>query len=80
MPSLIDIQGGKEMKVKYFPDTDTAHVEFKNNVVHETKEISENSYIDIDANGNLVSRTIEHAKANANLWEFSFQEMAQQTE
>ena len=67
------------MKVKYFPDTDTAHVEFKNNVVHETKEISENIYIDIDSNGNLVSMTIEHAKANADLWEFSLQEMPRQT-
>jgi uncharacterized protein YuzE len=67
------------MKVKYFPDTDTAHVEFKDSDVHETKEISENIYIDIDASGNLVSMTIEHAKANADLWEFSFQEMAQQT-
>ena len=47
--------------------------------VHETKEISENIYIDIDAKGNLVGMTIEHAKANANLWEFSFQEMVQQT-
>ena len=67
------------MKVKYFPDTDTAHVEFKDNDVHETKEISGNIYIDIDAKGNLVIMTIEHAKANANLWEFSFQEMAHQT-
>ena len=67
------------MRVKYFPDTDTAHVEFKENDVHETKEISENIYIDIDAKGNLVAMTIEHAKANADLWEFSFQEMAQQT-
>ena len=60
------------MKVKYFPDTDTAHFEFKDNIVHETKEISEDIYIDIDAKGNLVSMTIEHAKANADLWEFSF--------
>lgn len=67
------------MKVKYFPDTDTAHVEFKENDVHETKEISENIYIDIDAKGNLVAMTIEHAKANADLWEFSFQEMVPQT-
>ena len=67
------------MKVKYFPDTDTAHVEFKDSDVHETKEISENIYIDIEAKGNLVSMTIEHAKANADLWEFSFQEIAQQT-
>ena len=67
------------MKVKYFPDTDTAHVEFKENDVHETKEISENIYIDLDAKGKLVSMTIEHAKDSADLWEFSFQEMAQQT-
>ena len=67
------------MKVKYFPDTDTAHVEFKDNDVQETKEISENIYIDIDAMGNLVGMTIEHAKANADLWEFSLQEMPRQT-
>jgi uncharacterized protein YuzE len=79
MLSLIDLTKGKKMKVKYFPDTDTAHVEFKHNDVHETKEISENIYIDIDAKGNLVGMTIEHAKANADLWEFSLQEMPRQT-
>ena len=42
------------MKVKYFPDTDTAHVEFKDNDVHETKEISENIYIDILQPQNIV--------------------------
>ena len=63
------------MKVKYFPDTDTAHVEFTDKDVYETKEISENIYIDIDDKGNIVSMTIEHAKANAGLWEFSYQEM-----
>jgi uncharacterized protein YuzE len=66
------------MKVKYFPDTDTAHVEFTNREVRETKEISENIYVDIDKYGNLVSMTIEHAKANAGLWEFSYQEMTPQ--
>lgn len=67
------------MKVKYFSDTDTAHVEFVDKKVYETKEISENIYIDIDEKGNIVSMTIEHAKANAGLWEFSYQEMSRQT-
>ncbi|MBN1521180.1 MAG: DUF2283 domain-containing protein [Candidatus Aureabacteria bacterium] len=67
------------MKVKYFSDTDTAHVEFTGTDVHATKEISENIYIDIDEKGNLVSMTIEHAKASAGLWEFSYQEMSRQT-
>jgi uncharacterized protein YuzE len=66
------------MKVKYFPDTDTAHVEFTTGEVRETKEISENIYVDIDEYGNLVSMTIEHAKANAGLSEFSYQEMTPQ--
>lgn len=66
------------MKVKYFPDTDTALVEFTGKEVFETKEINENIYIDLDRQGNLVSMTIEHAKANTGLWEFSYQEMVPQ--
>ena len=63
------------MRVKYFQDTDTAHMEFTDNELYETKEINENIYIDLDKNGNLVNMTIEHAKTNAGLWEFSFQEI-----
>lgn len=55
------------MNVKYFKDTDTALLEFSNAVVDETREISENEYIDLDKNGNLVSMTIEHAATVANL-------------
>ena len=68
------------MKVKYFPDTDTAHVEFTNREVSETKEISENVYIDLDAKGNLVNMTIEHAKENAGLTEFSYLEVPGKTQ
>lgn len=63
------------MKVRYFPDTDTAFVEFTQCDVVETKEISENVYVDLDENGDLVSMTIEHARANAQLQEFSYHEM-----
>jgi uncharacterized protein YuzE len=67
------------MRVKYFSDTDTAHIEFNDRVVHETKEISENIYIDVDEKGDIVSMTIEHAKDSAGLWEFSYQDMSRQT-
>lgn len=63
------------MKVRYFSDTDTALVEFVNKKIFETREINENIYVDLDEEGNLVSMTIEHAKANAGLREFSFQEV-----
>jgi uncharacterized protein YuzE len=63
------------MRVKYFSDTDTALVEFTDNAVADTKEISENIYVDLDKQGNLVSMTIEHARTNAQLQEFSYQEV-----
>ena len=64
--SLIEIsRRNKKMKIKYFNDTDTALLEFSENVIKETQEISENIYIDIDEKGNPVSITIEHAKTNA---------------
>ncbi len=55
------------MNVKYFRDTDTALLEFSNAAVEETREISENVYIDLDKSGNLVSMTIEHAATVASL-------------
>jgi len=67
------------MKIKYFPDTDTLLMEFNDNKVHETREISENVYVDLDENGRLVAMTIEHAKSTATgPWEFSYQEISAQ--
>lgn len=63
------------MKIRYFPDTDTALIEFSNLPVVETKEISENLYLDLDEKGNLVSMTIEHAKEKADILEVSFVQM-----
>ena len=63
------------MKIRYFTDTDTAFIEFSNEPVIETKEISENLYIDLDSKGNLVSMTIEHAKDKAGISEISYLQM-----
>ena len=63
------------MKIRYFSDTDTALIEFSNEPIIETKEISENLYIDLDSKGNLVSMTVEHAKEKANISEVSYLQM-----
>jgi len=52
------------MRIKHFQDTDTALIEFTEAGISETKEISENVYVDIEAGGNLVSVTIERASKN----------------
>ena len=63
------------MKIRYFSDTDTALIEFASLPVAETREISENLYIDLDDKGNLVSMTIEHAREKAGISEVSFLQM-----
>ena len=63
------------MKIRYFADTDTALIEFSNATIVETREISENLYIDLDEDGNLVSMTIEHAKTRANITELTYLQM-----
>ena len=63
------------MNVKYFKDTDTALLEFSDQPVDETREISESVFVDLDKNGNLVSMTIEHAARWTSLPRVSVQEI-----
>ncbi|HMS04112.1 MAG TPA: DUF2283 domain-containing protein [Gemmatimonadaceae bacterium] len=62
------------MMIKYFRDTDTALLEFSDAPVEETRELSAHVYADLDADGNLVSLTIEHAAHVARLPEVTIQE------
>ncbi|PIP11630.1 MAG: hypothetical protein COX49_10020 [bacterium (Candidatus Stahlbacteria) CG23_combo_of_CG06-09_8_20_14_all_40_9] len=66
------------MNIKYFSDTDTALVEFSGNKIEETRELSENIYIDLDSQGNIVNMTIEHAKKVAHLPDISYQQFEKQ--
>ena len=65
------------MNIKYFRDTDTALLEFSDQEVDETREISENIYVDLDASGNLASMTIEHARESASFPQVNVQEFEQ---
>jgi uncharacterized protein YuzE len=66
------------MKIRYFTDTDTLYVELNDNPVAETREINENTLIDLDTNGNLVSLTVEHARGVTDLSEFSLHQIVSQ--
>ena len=69
------IKKGIKVKIKYFSDTDTAFVEFSERFAEETREISENIYLDLDKEGNPVSLTIEHARVTAHLPDISYQQI-----
>ncbi len=63
------------MKVKYFQDTDTLYIEFKPDGIVETKDLDENTQLDLDAEGNMCALTIEHARQRADLPHFSFEQV-----
>ena len=67
------------MTIRYFRDTDTALIDFTENRVAETKEISETIYIDVDEHAIIVSMTIEHAKESGGLQELVYREMSRET-
>jgi uncharacterized protein YuzE len=49
------------MKVQYFADTDTLYIEFRDRDIAESKDLDENTVLDVDAHGNVCAITFEHA-------------------
>jgi uncharacterized protein YuzE len=64
------------MKIKYFQDTDTLYIEFKSAEISESKDLDENTLLDLDAVGNICAITVEHASARADIPQFSFEQIA----
>ncbi len=63
------------MKIRYFTDTDTLHIEFRNVPVVETRDLDENTLLDIDAEGKISAITVEHASERAGIPEFSYEQV-----
>ncbi|MFH1820180.1 MAG: DUF2283 domain-containing protein [Pseudomonadota bacterium] len=64
------------MKIKYFQDTDTLYIEFKAAAVSESRDLDENTLLDLDAEGNVCGITVEHARDRADIPQFSFEQIA----
>lgn len=64
------------MKIKYFQDTDTLYIEFKSESVAETRDLDENTLLELDAHGNICAITVEHARERTDIPQFSFEQVA----
>ena len=64
------------MKIQYFADTDTLHIEFRPADVAETRDLDENTLLDLDREGQICGITVEHAKDRADLPKFSCEQAA----
>ena len=67
------------MKVQYFPDTDTLYIELSPTEVHETRDLDEDTLLDLDVNGRLCAITIEHASDRTVIPAFSYEEITATT-
>ena len=66
------------MKVRYFEDTDTLYIELRDGAVAETRDLDENTLIDVDDRGRMVAITIEHAQDRAELASFVYERVEAQ--
>ncbi len=63
------------MKVKYFRDTDTLYIELCASEVNETRDLDENTLLDLDGEGRLCAITIEHASNRMEIPSFSYEQI-----
>ena len=61
------------MQAKYFSDTDTLMLTFSNHDITETYDLNEDVLVEVDKDGHVVSMTVEHAKKQTDVNEFSYQ-------
>ena len=61
------------MRARYFRDTDTLLLQFNDREIAETYDVNEDVLLDADKDGRLVNMTIEHARQQTNVNEFSYQ-------
>jgi uncharacterized protein YuzE len=63
------------MRIRYFTDTDTLLIEFKDRPVAETRDLDENTILDVDVDGNICSITVEHASQRTDIPRFSYEQV-----
>lgn len=63
------------MDIKYFQDSDTLLVNFSDRKIVETRDVNENVLIELDADGKIVSVTVEHAGEHINVSNFSYEQL-----
>jgi uncharacterized protein YuzE len=64
------------MRIQYFQDTDTLYIEFKDVEVAESRDLDEDTILDLDGAGNIAGITVEHASERAGIPKFSYEQVA----
>lgn len=71
----LNVKDFSRMDIRYFQDTDTLPVSFSNGEIVETRDVNENFLIELDADGKVVSVTIEHAGEHVDVSKLYFEQI-----
>lgn len=66
------------MKIQYFTDSDTLLIAFNERLVTDTRDLDQDTTLDVDAQGQVVAITLEHASQRVEVHRVSFQQFARQ--
>ena len=64
------------MNIKYFQETDTLYIEFKAVEVTESRDLDEDTLLDLDQTGNICAITVEHGSRRADIPRLSYEQVA----
>ena len=64
-----------DMDIRYFQATDTLLVVFSDRQIAETRDVNEDVLIEFDADGKIVSVTIEHAGEHVDVSNLSYEQI-----
>jgi uncharacterized protein YuzE len=64
------------MKVKYFKDTDTLYIEFRELEIVESRDLDKNTILDLDDEGNVCAITFEHASKRTDVQQVTLEGIA----
>jgi uncharacterized protein YuzE len=64
------------VKIQYFKDTDTLYIEFRPGNIVESRDLDENTVIDMDEAGQICAITMEHAGDRTGVPHITFEEIA----
>ena len=55
------------MKIHYFDDTDTLYIEFRAEGIVDTRDLDDDTILDVDADGQVCALTLERASQRTDL-------------
>lgn len=64
------------MKVTFFAGSDTLYIEFKAGTIAETRDLDENTLLELDDDGRICALTIEHATERTGIPAFTYEQVA----